>query len=144
MNERQRLFTLHEANALIPALQRSLDEYLRHKEACERLHDYYLMDELIRQREAPAAGSEERLEREAMTLDESAAAMRRVIDSIRSLGCLVRHPEKGIVEFPSERRGERVFLCWRRGESAIRYFRRARTAEFAPDSLELIPSAEEN
>jgi hypothetical protein len=35
---------------------------------------------------------------------------------------LLRDPESGLVDFPSERDGRPVFLCWRVGEAAVSYF----------------------
>ena len=37
-------------------------------------------------------------------------------------GILLRDPETGLVDFPAERDGDRVFLCWRLGEDDIAYF----------------------
>jgi hypothetical protein len=37
-------------------------------------------------------------------------------------GILLRDPDAGLVDFPAEREGERVFLCWRLGEDQVRWF----------------------
>jgi hypothetical protein len=37
-------------------------------------------------------------------------------------GILLRDPETGLVDFPAERDGDRVFLCWRLGEDDVAYF----------------------
>lgn len=37
-------------------------------------------------------------------------------------GILLRDPESGLVDFPAEREGRRVFLCWRLGEDAVAWF----------------------
>lgn len=37
-------------------------------------------------------------------------------------GILLRDPETGLVDFPAERDGRRVFLCWRLGEDAVAWF----------------------
>ena len=47
---------------------------------------------------------------------------RRCATSSRTLadaGILLRDPETGLVDFPAEREGERVFLCWRLGEETV-------------------------
>ncbi len=50
-------------------------------------------------------------------------------------GILLRDPETGLVDFPAERDGERVFLCWRLGEDRVAFFheraRRLHEAEAA-------------
>lgn len=37
-------------------------------------------------------------------------------------GILLRDPEMGLVDFPAEREGRRVFLCWRLGEDGVAWF----------------------
>ena len=42
-------------------------------------------------------------------------------------GILLRDPESGLVDFPAEREGRRVFLCWRLGEDAVAWFHEDRS-----------------
>jgi hypothetical protein len=44
-------------------------------------------------------------------------------------GILLRDPDTGLVDFPGERDGRRVFLCWRLGEDRVAWFHEA-TAGF--------------
>jgi hypothetical protein len=37
-------------------------------------------------------------------------------------GILLRDPDTGLVDFPAERDGRRVFLCWRLGEDRVGWF----------------------
>jgi hypothetical protein len=37
-------------------------------------------------------------------------------------GILLRDPEAGLVDFPAERDGRRVFLCWKLGEEDVAWF----------------------
>ena len=37
-------------------------------------------------------------------------------------GILLRDSETGLVDFPAERDGERVFLCWRLGEDRVGWY----------------------
>jgi hypothetical protein len=37
-------------------------------------------------------------------------------------GILLRDPETGLIDFPAERDGERVFLCWRLGEDEVAFY----------------------
>jgi hypothetical protein len=57
------------------------------------------------------------LEREAQ---EIAAEIDGCIREIRDLGIEYRLPlDAGLVDFPGERDGRRIFLCWRLGEDAV-------------------------
>lgn len=126
MNQNPRRFTLEEANALIPILEATLGELMRRKRDCERLHDFYFMNELLAQKEETAGIREPsvEMEREAAMIDEHAAAMHGLMERLRRTGCCLRHWETGRVEFLSEYRGESVFLCWGLGEKRIRHYRR--------------------
>jgi hypothetical protein len=37
-------------------------------------------------------------------------------------GILLRDPDTGLIDFPAERDGEQVFLCWRLGENDVAYY----------------------
>jgi hypothetical protein len=37
-------------------------------------------------------------------------------------GILLRDPDTGLVDFPAEREGHRIFLCWRLGEDRVGWF----------------------
>ena len=42
--------------------------------------------------------------------------------SLADRGILLRDPEMGLVDFPTERDGERVMLCWMLGEERVAHF----------------------
>lgn len=46
----------------------------------------------------------------------------RAMAEINALGILVRDPETGLIDFPAERDGEEIFLCWRLGEDAVAWW----------------------
>ena len=46
----------------------------------------------------------------------------RAMAEIEGLGILVRDPEAGLVDFPAEREGDAIFLCWRLGEDAVAWW----------------------
>ncbi len=37
-------------------------------------------------------------------------------------GILLRDPETGLIDFPAEREGQRVLLCWRLGEDQVAWY----------------------
>jgi hypothetical protein len=37
-------------------------------------------------------------------------------------GILLRDPDTGLVDFPAERDGRRIFLCWRLGEGEVAWY----------------------
>ena len=46
----------------------------------------------------------------------------RAMSEIDALGIIVRDPEAGLVDFPAEREGDEIFLCWRLGEDAVAWW----------------------
>ena len=44
------------------------------------------------------------------------------VEYLADRGILLRDPETGLIDFPSERDGEQVFLCWRLGEGDVAYY----------------------
>ena len=56
-----------------------------------------------------------RVEREARAIGE-------LVDRVHELGAQVKDLDSGLLDFPSEREGEVVLLCWRVGEDEIGYW----------------------
>jgi hypothetical protein len=50
---------------------------------------------------------------------EAQQALKTHVLALISRGILLRDPETGLVDFPAERDGRRVFLCWRLGERQV-------------------------
>ena len=44
------------------------------------------------------------------------------LEWLASRGILLRDPETGLVDFPGEVEGRRVFLCWRLGEPGVAHY----------------------
>ena len=125
MEFQPKVFSLEEANALIPELETLLACLDGKKEACERLHDMLLMDELLREAEAvqgAATAASGHLEEEARRLDGSVVEIRREMEKIKALGCILRSLERGWIDFPGRLAGQAVYFCWRRGEKTIQFY----------------------
>ncbi len=107
-------FTPSEANSLLPEVRSVLEEMINVK-----------MQVAVRRTEL------ERLEKQANS-DEVEAASRKVQELIASIergaglleemGCIVRHIDEGIVDFPALRYGRQVYLCWKIGEPEVVYW----------------------
>ncbi|OGW78516.1 MAG: hypothetical protein A2Z83_04100 [Omnitrophica bacterium GWA2_52_8] len=141
MRPLQKMFTLEEANALLPRINTLLRELIHKKEVYNSLHDHLFMNELLTCVESGFRPLEEEdlqnsLDTEAKSLEASMAALKAEIHKIRGIGCLIRNLDRGWVEFPAEIAGESVYLNWRRGEAAVCHYRRVTDAA---DERRLIP-----
>ena len=106
-----RRFTLEEANAALSEL----------RERLERIRT--LREQVI----ATAEEISERASRNGGATtparsEEAADQMRAEIEAIAAAGIILRDAETGLVDFPSERDGEEILLCWRLGEDDVGFW----------------------
>ena len=58
----------------------------------------------------------------AAQLDVQVEAMTKKVAELEDLGVMVKDLEYGLVDFPADRYGESVLLCWRYGEPEVSYW----------------------
>ena len=105
----ERLFSVDEANALVPQLSELLQ---RLRDAHGALRGATLN---ARRQAASNGGAPE-------PLIESGGEYMQLISEINELGVIVRDPESGLCDFPAERDGEAVYLCWQLGEERVAFW----------------------
>jgi hypothetical protein len=116
-----RLFTVTEADALVPQLEltfRRLDPKLaRLRELRELVEDAesYFGEGLVgappKDRDAYAVSLQEQSD-----LERSVQAD---VDEVHALGCELKDVHRGLVDFPARIGDEVAYLCWQRGEPRI-------------------------
>ncbi len=109
-----RLFTLEEANALLPRLREILDEAAIHRNALREKAPR--MEPILRAATGNGggkAGSEYGVE---------AYNLYRAVERIRELGVVLKDLDVGLLDFPHERDGRVVFLCWHPPEERVAYW----------------------
>jgi hypothetical protein len=106
-----RLFTLEEANAALPDLRRTLQAMREAREvvirSAERVKDVVARN---------GGGSEPAEYSDALEL------LKRETERLSEDGIIVRDVEQGLVDFPSERQGARMFLCWQLSEPDVAFW----------------------
>ena len=55
-------------------------------------------------------------------MSEIGGGMRALVQHLESLGVEVRDLEQGLVDFPGEREGQPVWLCWRLAEPEVGFW----------------------
>jgi hypothetical protein len=53
---------------------------------------------------------------------EAQQTLKTEVEYLAERGILLRDPDSGLVDFPADRDGRRVFLCWRLGEMAVGWY----------------------
>ena len=127
MKGKQKVFELGEANALLPRLESLLSGLEEKQDSFRRLQDGLFFEELLEESSPP----DEKLQ----ALDETLVEMEEDLARVHELGCLLRHAEKGLVDFLARREGRWVYLCWRRGEREIEYYHTLRGGYFERQRL---------
>ncbi len=110
----RRFFTLEEANRLLGQLKPHIEEMLDARSKVLELQPELegVLDEALGNGGSKATG-------EALIAFER---IRSALDVIHAEGVLVKDVNTGLLDFPSERNGRVVFLCWKHGEGQIEFW----------------------
>ena len=119
-------FTLQQANEMLPEVQRRLGLILQKRSAYLRIHDAVFVQELAHDAEKKAGADlfDSDLEKDIQNLEETIYDLAKEIDGLIDLGCVLRSLDLGLVDFPGQHQGERVFFSWKTGEKEIGFIRR--------------------
>ena len=113
-------FTLDEANALVPWLQEKfLDLELRRQ---QYLAAQKRFDEIVHDPTKDGSTPDLELAEVAASVKSLAARVEDTVQEILDRGIILRDVSSGLVDFPSQRDGREVFLCWIGGEEEIRFW----------------------
>jgi hypothetical protein len=118
-----RLFTVDQANALLPDLLPVVAGLREHALALRA--EQGVLDELAHR--ADELGGVRPTAREAEAAAHACEHLGALDDAICELheaGVRVKDAERGLLDFPSERDGELVELCWLYGEHAVSHWHR--------------------
>jgi hypothetical protein len=122
-----RIFSLAEANALLPSLVPILTRLRDTTQSLLMLRLRLASLDLLAASDAPRVQEErEQAERERPDLARRIEALAVSIDEdvwmIRALGVELKSVDQGLVDFPTMREGRIVYLCWRLGEGPIAFW----------------------
>jgi hypothetical protein len=111
-------FTVEQANRTLPLVTRIVEDVVR---------TYARWRELVQEFELLAAGSSaaspdpRALEAQA-ELQQLAREIDGFLAELRDIGVEFKGYDLGLVDFPAEFDGRRVYLCWRLGEPAVEHW----------------------
>jgi hypothetical protein len=117
-----RFFTLLEAEALLPQIQKYLQKLSSAKQQHEEA-DAQITG--IHQRIALAGGSippHAQLLELKQQKEAAARHLKETVEAIHDTGCQLKDLEMGLIDFPTLYRGQEVYLCWKSGERDIGYW----------------------
>jgi len=118
----EKYFNRHEAEELLPVIGHFLEEARKQKQALDSItadiSNAALRIMMLGGSLPPFA----ELNHKKSQRDKVAEQLAQSVEEIQQTGCVVKDLETGLVDFPSLRGGEKVFLCWKLGEAHIGYW----------------------
>jgi hypothetical protein len=113
-----RTYTIDEANALVPEVRAVLLQIAVEQRRLADVHE-----EMHRSLEGDGdPASMERAGRHEAAMTEIAEGIRTLEGHLAGLGIQLRDLEMGLVDFPAERDGRRVWLCWRLSDPHVAFW----------------------
>ncbi len=117
----ERTFTPQEANEALAVVRPLAEQMVRHRRALAAAQRRQA--ELV----VKIAGNggdlgPSDLQEAAETIQESSDAIADCVRELDDAGVQVKSVEEGLLDFPSERDGEDVLLCWRVGEERVAFW----------------------
>ena len=116
-----RVFTPDEANAALSELRPLVEAMVEGKRA---LDDAQERRDDIAQRIAGNGGGIPPAELGALeaAVEEAAKTLAGTIGEIQAMGVLVKDLDTGLVDFPGQRDGQDILLCWQLGEDEVAFW----------------------
>jgi len=109
------LFTPQEASKLLADIKPKVKELMERKKVIVELHAEIERYNLLGFKTGELA-------EKAAQLDALVEQMTKKIAELEDLGVVVKDLDFGLVDFPAERYGESVLLCWRYGEADVSFW----------------------
>jgi hypothetical protein len=118
-----RTFTPDEANALLGRVRPLVEQLVEQR--ADQLAAYTRRAELQANVGGNGGGLDPAI---PAAIERTAAAaeagVRKAVEDLHELGVLVKDLDSGLVDFPAERGGEPVLLCWQLGEDEVAWWHR--------------------
>ncbi len=118
----EKYFNRHEAEELLPAIGQFLEEARKQKQALDSITADISNASLRIMMLGGSLPPFAELNHKKSQREKIAEQLSRTVDEIQQTGCVVKDLDTGLVDFPSLRRGEEVYLCWKLGEERIGYW----------------------
>ncbi len=113
-----KMFTLQEANELIPRLNELIEKLKSKRDEISFLEMEIDVLELLNQSASDRA-SENPVEGKLQEYEKSVNEFYSLIEEVHGTGCFLKNIESGLVDFYTVYKGRVVYLCWCFGEPEI-------------------------
>ena len=128
----QRLFTIHEANELLPIVRPLVEQILENIRRLKHASETVIRNQQL-DPEAPDL-------MQHLHADDGIARLvgevKQWVETINGHGCMCKGVEQGLIDFPCVYGAEVVYLCWQLGEERIEYWHDIETGFSAREPLD--------
>lgn len=116
-----RLFTVEEANALLPDIDRHFDGIQKIMADMRELRDHLVDLRIVYGDDVDQDGNDGHDEYKEYHTEftKRERELQEAMGRVTSFGCEIKDIENGLVDFHARRGEEIVLLCWKRGEPDI-------------------------
>lgn len=119
MVRRRRLFTLEEAIEMLPAVRQIMQQIQGYRDDLEKAGTVLEALMVMATGETSLDADIQRTRRAA---EVAARELQQRLNELDVLGPEIKGIEQGLVDFPCERDGRVVYLCWQFGEATISWW----------------------
>lgn len=108
-------YTPIQANKILPEIKSKFKKVLEQRDKIAKIQAE--LNQVINQDK-----SLEIFFRKKIELNQTITSIYKNIEEIESFGILIKSFEEGLLDFPSKRYDEEVWLCWKMGEDKIKFW----------------------
>ncbi len=119
-----KLFTVEEANRLLPEVRAILGRLKSHQGYIRRLEEAQAVEELswLKEDGTVSAQAQGEIRRIAGEIEQKGKQLEAELSALEALGAQLKGLEEGLIDFFSSKGGQLLFLCWKEGEDRIRFW----------------------
>lgn len=118
----ERLFTPAEVDALLPRLSEIVERAMERHHQATAFHRHLREEQSRIGRSGGSLIDQRDWKARAERLDGLTIEVRQLLQEILDLGGVTKDLEMGLVDFPGQVGDEAVNLCWKFGETAVRFW----------------------
>jgi hypothetical protein len=111
------LFTVDKANTILPKVKKRFDEIL-----CCKNNVMDIQEEL--QNLSDSNCGFEKFIKKKQELNHAVTSLYNMIQELEDMGIMIKSVDEGLLDFPSIRYDEEIWLCWKFGESQVKFWHR--------------------
>ena len=110
-----RIYTPQDANKALPEIKRRFNTILSQKNNVVALQEEV-------QKTVESGSSLERFIKKKQQLNVAVSSLYKSIEHLEEMGIIIKSVDDGLLDFPCMRFDEEVWLCWKRGETEIKFW----------------------